>query len=209
VRSAPPKQFKNFKSQVEAATMKLFSGDKFITFDADRLTAAAQVGRAVVLEQILLGSASFKSGKSAMSGRPSQFVINLAPTASLAGEPSQLHVSLAFSISIKDSALPEVVYATIDAEYLLTYSLVVPPPPEEHRERFFSAFAEMNGVHNAWPYLREFVQSATGRMGMSQVLLPVFRIATTRPAANAPASPPPSATQATTEAPKRRRRRTG
>ncbi len=37
-------------------------------------------------------------------------------------------------------------------------------------------FASLNGVFNAWPYFREFLQSATTRMGLPQFVLPVFRI---------------------------------
>jgi hypothetical protein len=43
--------------------------------------------------------------------------------------------------------------------------------PEE-----LAAFARLNGVFNAWPYFREFLQSATTRMGLPQFVLPVFRV---------------------------------
>lgn len=37
-------------------------------------------------------------------------------------------------------------------------------------------FANLNGVFNAWPYFREFLQNATTRMGLPPFVLPVFRI---------------------------------
>jgi hypothetical protein len=37
------------------------------------------------------------------------------------------------------------------------------------------AFAGVNGVFNAWPYLREFVQNMTTRMNVPPVVLPLFR----------------------------------
>lgn len=40
----------------------------------------------------------------------------------------------------------------------------------------FDSFARINGIYNAWPYWREFVQSATTRMGLPSLTLPVFRI---------------------------------
>lgn len=36
-------------------------------------------------------------------------------------------------------------------------------------------FAKLNGMYNAWPYLREIVQSMTLRMGISPLVLPMFR----------------------------------
>lgn len=39
----------------------------------------------------------------------------------------------------------------------------------------FSHFANLNGAYNAWPYWREFVQSATTRAGMPGVIVPLFR----------------------------------
>lgn len=38
-------------------------------------------------------------------------------------------------------------------------------------------FANTNGVFNAWPYWREFVQNMTVRMGIPPIVAPVFRIA--------------------------------
>ena len=37
------------------------------------------------------------------------------------------------------------------------------------------AFAETNGVFNAWPYWREFAQSMAARMGIPRLVIPVFR----------------------------------
>ena len=39
------------------------------------------------------------------------------------------------------------------------------------------AFSATNGVFNAWPYWREFVQNTTARMGLpTPVIVPVFRL---------------------------------
>lgn len=38
-----------------------------------------------------------------------------------------------------------------------------------------ATFAETNGIYNAWPYWREFVQNIVARMGLPPVLLPVLR----------------------------------
>ena len=39
----------------------------------------------------------------------------------------------------------------------------------------FNAFGEMNGLYNAWPYWREFVQATTVRMGLPPFTIPVYR----------------------------------
>lgn len=39
----------------------------------------------------------------------------------------------------------------------------------------FNAFGEMNGLYNAWPYWREFVQATTVRMGLPTITIPVYR----------------------------------
>jgi hypothetical protein len=44
-------------------------------------------------------------------------------------------------------------------------------------EEHLGAFAATNGVFNAWPYWREFVQSTCARMGLSRpIIIPVFRL---------------------------------
>jgi len=42
----------------------------------------------------------------------------------------------------------------------------------------FQAFADTNGVYNAWPYCREFVQNTVVRMGLPPLTIPVFRLIT-------------------------------
>ena len=56
--------------------------------------------------------------------------------------------------------------------YFLHYSV---PTFEGIRKANVVAFGELNGVHNAWPYWREFVQSATTRLGLAPLTLPVQR----------------------------------
>jgi hypothetical protein len=51
-------------------------------------------------------------------------------------------------------------------------------PPAEQREQFFQAFADVNGLYNSWPYLRELVHSTVIRMGIPPVVLPVYRVPT-------------------------------
>jgi len=42
------------------------------------------------------------------------------------------------------------------------------------------AFAQVNGVFNAWPYFREIIQTASARMDLPPIVIPLYR----RPKAN-------------------------
>ena len=61
---------------------------------------------------------------------------------------------------------------SIEASFELQYRL-----PEEFRvdPDTLTTFAETNGIYNAWPYWREFVQSTLSRMGLPPVVLPLLR----------------------------------
>lgn len=61
----------------------------------------------------------------------------------------------------------------IEATFILRYSLT---DATDLSSRDFAAFGRINGVHNAWPYWREFVQSTTVRMGLSALTAPLFRV---------------------------------
>jgi preprotein translocase subunit SecB len=41
---------------------------------------------------------------------------------------------------------------------------------------YIDSFGHFNGIYNAWPYWREFVQSSTARMNLPPLVLPVYRI---------------------------------
>ena len=64
-------------------------------------------------------------------------------------------------------------FLKIDATFLLLYHI---KSLEGLGDEDFRNFAELNGVYNAWPYWREFVQNITGRMELPTLTMPVFRI---------------------------------
>jgi preprotein translocase subunit SecB len=61
--------------------------------------------------------------------------------------------------------------AHIDVTFSLTYSLT---SLDEIDDEKVDAFGKMNAVYNAWPYVREFVQSTLARMGLPALTLPVL-----------------------------------
>jgi len=75
---------------------------------------------------------------------------------------------------------------TIDASFVLTYRI---ESFEGLTREGFKQLANLNGIYNAWPYWREFVQNMIGRMGLPPLTMPVFRIVQTPPKAK-PAGKP-------------------
>jgi len=61
----------------------------------------------------------------------------------------------------------------IEASFLLAYKI---ENFEGLTQKGFEQFANLNGIYNAWPYWREFVQNAIVRMGLPSLSIPVFRI---------------------------------
>jgi len=61
----------------------------------------------------------------------------------------------------------------IDASFLLAYKI---EDFEGLTQSGFEQFANINGIYNAWPYWREFVQNTIIRMGLPSLSIPVFRI---------------------------------
>ena len=57
---------------------------------------------------------------------------------------------------------------SFELQYCLPEGLRVEP-------QTLTTFAETNGIYNAWPYWREFVQSTLARMGLPPVVLPLLR----------------------------------
>ena len=74
-------------------------------------------------------------------------------------------------------------YMKVSGVFELHYAF--PEELELSREEI-SAFAEINGVFNAWSYFREYVQSTTVRMGLPPVTLPLQRMSKRKGAAKRP-----------------------
>lgn len=77
-------------------------------------------------------------------------------------------------LATSSEATDDQIAVQIEASFLLAYTA-----EDLHglEARHFEAFGRFNGVYNAWPYWREYVQSTLGRMGLPGFTVPVFRIA--------------------------------
>jgi len=61
----------------------------------------------------------------------------------------------------------------VEATFVLIYSLNSFEGLDDDK---IEAFGATNGVYNAWPYWREYVQNTVVRMGFGAITVPVFRI---------------------------------
>lgn len=63
--------------------------------------------------------------------------------------------------------------AEIRGQLCLKYSV---PQGTDLAPEIVEAFASTNGVYHAWPYWREFVQGASGRLAIPPLMLPPVRL---------------------------------
>jgi len=60
---------------------------------------------------------------------------------------------------------------SIEATFALHYSI---QSVGDFEDESIKAFALTNGIFNAWPYWREYVQNTAARMGLPPIVIPVF-----------------------------------
>jgi preprotein translocase subunit SecB len=84
-----------------------------------------------------------------------------------------LGVKVKFSLTVKSQAENSQDMLTLSATFQLTYEGENIRNIEEDKRL---AFANVNAVFNAWPYLRELVQSISGRMAIPALVVPLLKI---------------------------------
>lgn len=67
---------------------------------------------------------------------------------------------------------------SMSATFVLHYTM---SSFEHLTDSHLRAFAQVNGVFNAWPFWREYVQSTSSRLGLPAITVPVHRVPTTTP----------------------------
>jgi len=80
-------------------------------------------------------------------------------------------VLASIDLAVADDSQPPVV--TMKVKYALVYSV---PSDFKATKAEIRSFADVNGIFNAWPYFREFVQSTSSRMDLPPIILPVYRV---------------------------------
>ena len=146
--------------------------------------AAILVARVVELQSVRLAHMEATGPEDAMLfAREAQGWQVSKPSAQYAFDEPSMTLRTFVSVSIRAldsspgaSTVESGELAIVRADFELTYTLKSTAPPKELREGLFGGFANINSLHNAWPYFREFFQSATVRMGLPPVTLPTFRV---------------------------------
>ncbi|NLF07408.1 MAG: hypothetical protein GX594_05435 [Pirellulaceae bacterium] len=82
-----------------------------------------------------------------------------------------IHASLMVCAKIDSELKPAEELFYIAAELILRYSL---DATDGFDEEHINAFGRLNGIHNVWPYWREYVQSTTVRLGLPPLTLPLM-----------------------------------
>lgn len=65
--------------------------------------------------------------------------------------------------------------ARVNLTLMVSYSLRDGANWEDLPQDAVDQFAEINGIYNTWSYIREFIGSSMSRLGLSGVLLPLWR----------------------------------
>ena len=79
-------------------------------------------------------------------------------------------IEFRYKIGDKDSVL-----ATVQGSIIAAYSMTDKESLGKFSNETIQQFAEVNGIYNTWSYIREVVASSLTRLGLSGVLLPVWR----------------------------------
>jgi hypothetical protein len=138
------------------------------------LQQAAIVSRSVQIEQVSLTTAAVRSGIDPLVV-PEKLTLSQSHRARYElpqSHPNKIFVYVDFECSAASATPSEIQPLGVSATYVVVYGHPdVSALPAEALE----AFAQLNGVYNTWPYWRELVQTASGRAGLSAIVIPVFR----------------------------------
>jgi hypothetical protein len=154
--------------------------------EPDDLALAAAVARVVELEDVRLVRVQAELSVSVDELLADECLLVISPirhSVTYSEENAVLDVEVSVAASLcrpqqDNNSVPTATkpLATASATCALRYSLAASPPPAELRNNLFESFAKINGVYNAWPYLRNTIHDVTGRLGIPPVVLPVYRV---------------------------------
>jgi hypothetical protein len=156
-----------------------------VTEPVSPLQQAGIVSRSVQIEQVSLKAAAVRSGIDPLVV-PEKLTLSQTHRARYElpeNHPNKIFVFVDFECSAASTTPSETPPLGISATYVVVYGHPdVSTLPTEALE----AFAQLNGVYNTWPYWRELIQTASGRAGLSAIVIPVFRPGERDVDANAP-----------------------
>ncbi len=139
-----------------------------------RMGLAAVVSSRVEIDQVMILAADLRRHATGNVGT-CDITTSANVTSRLDEEKCRISVRIEFQLSAtKDTTdLKKDEMFKIGATFMLIYKV---SPIAGLEEKNVTAFGELNGMFNAWPYWREFVQSSAARMGLSPLVLPSLKL---------------------------------
>jgi len=161
--------------------------------EQESLARAAQLARYVEVLDVFLTKSQAETNSRELLLTSENRKVRFEKTSTIKYRPDDRILSVVASFDLcveaaeeEEGEPPDPQLLTVAGTYELQYLYLAEGGPEgEELEAYFQSFAEYNGVYNAWPYFREFVQNITMRMGVPPLVLPVYRL----PKQPAPAGP--------------------
>lgn len=145
----------------------------------ERLELAAKLAERVqIIDVILTETKALRTPGPRNDLRDASIETDVSTVCSASDDSKVLAVMAKFQLhaSRPDGAKDR--FLSIEAEFVLIYTV---SSTEGLTQKHFEAFADANGVFNAWPYWREYVHSMAQRMGLDALIVPVFRITGKKP----------------------------
>lgn len=141
-------------------------------FAERQMDLAEPVSQRVQLEHVILLETSARRGE-LREALPGDLSLSVKARSQVRDGHDAIHAIIEFSLraDYEESAEAQAPFE-IAATYLLVYEV---PSLDGIKDENVRAFGELNGVFNAWPYWREFVQATTVRMGLPPLTVPVYR----------------------------------
>jgi len=137
------------------------------------LDLAIQVSDRVQLETVRLMSCDSKQMYLVGSGQKS-FKIERTTESRMDEGTNRVFVLANFTLTTFETGTnDEKPFAVIKAVFLLVYQT---DSLQGITKKIVDLFGQTNGIYNAWPYWREYVQNTIVRMGLPPLTIPVFRL---------------------------------
>ncbi len=135
---------------------------------------AAIVSSRVQIRSLIIAESSAKRAPSAGVGGKDSRVELRTDEIGYAIDPDEKRIVVTprFTLEVRKEG-QEAPTLSIQARFVISYSL---DRIDDLKPENVKAFAGTNGVYNAWPYWREFVQNTVARMGLQPLTIPVFRL---------------------------------
>jgi len=140
----------------------------------NRLRLAGAVAARVQIAKVRLESSRLKRHilDDSILPKTAQLSHGVNVTYGYSAEAKHIQVLVAFFVSAKTNSGDQGRdIFQIECRFALDYVLSGDEPPGDEE---VAAFAKLNGIYNAWPYCREYVQSTASRMGLPPIVLPVL-----------------------------------